>query len=47
MGGSVFDEMSVGDYKVNKKCNNIQLVNRYDMLQHESSTCNEYDKALV
>ena len=34
------DELSVGDYNVNKKCYNIKLVNRYDMLQYESS--NEY-----
>ena len=32
-------------WATNKKCDNIKLVNRYDMLQHESS--NEYDKALV
>ena len=41
----VCDEMSVGDYNVNKKCDNIKLVNRYDILQHESS--NVYDKALA
>ena len=41
----VCDEMSVGDYNVNKKCGNIKLVNRYDILQHESS--NVYDKALA
>ena len=37
--------MSVGDYNVTKKCDNMKLVNRYDKLQHESS--NEHDKALV
>ena len=36
----VCDEMSVGDYNVNKKCD-YKGVNRYDMLQHERS--NEYD----
>ena len=39
------DEMSVGDYNVNRKCDSIKLVNRYDILQHES--INKYDKALA
>ena len=39
------DEMSVGEYNVNKNCNNINLVHRYDRLQHEN--CYKYDKALV
>ena len=41
----VCNAMSVGDYNVTKKCDNIKLVNRHDMIQHESS--NVYDKALV
>ena len=45
MGGVVCNKMSLGGYNVNKKCDYIKLVNRYDMLQHESS--NEYDKGLV
>ena len=35
----------VGDYNVNKRCDNTKLVNRHDILQHESS--NVYDKALA
>ena len=41
----VCDEMSADDYNANKKCDDIKLLNSYDMLQHESS--NEYDKALA
>ena len=44
-GVCVRDEMSVGDYDVNEKYDYIKLVNRYDMLQHESS--NEYDIILA
>ena len=31
------DEMSVGVYNANKMCDNMKLVNRYDLLQHEGS----------
>ena len=41
----VHDEMGAGDYNVNKKCDNIKLVNKYAILPHESS--DEYDKALA
>ena len=37
------DELSVGDNSVIKKYDNIKLVNRYDVLQNESS--NECEKA--
>ena len=41
----MWDEMSVGDYNINKNCDNTKLIYSYDILQHESG--NEYDKALV
>ena len=30
------DEISVDNYNVTKKCDNIKLVNRSDILQHDS-----------
>ena len=41
MGGIVCHELSLGIYNINNKCDNIKLVNRYDLLQHEGS--NECD----
>ena len=43
----VSDVMSVDDNNVNKKCDNMKPVNRYDILQHESSDVYDKDLATV
>ena len=40
----MYDEMNVGISDISKKSDNIELVNRFDFLQHEGS--GEHGKAL-